>query len=80
MTPLRKDQIQSKPILPAVFLNDSKEIQNLYSKPIYGKNEKFQSLNFDSPMAWVPQFDKNGKVRDPYKLLPPLFEGIGREI
>ncbi len=67
-----------KAILPAV-LNDSKEIQDLYSKPIYGKNEKFPSLNFDSPMAWV-QFDENGNVKDPYKLLPPLFEGIDEQM
>lgn len=55
-----------KVVLPAV-LNASKLIQEKYSKPIYGKGKKINSLNFDE-MTWV-QFDENGKVINPYKLL-----------
>ncbi|MBD3196342.1 MAG: DUF2779 domain-containing protein [Candidatus Lokiarchaeota archaeon] len=55
-----------KYVLPAV-LNASKLVQNKYSKPIYGKGKEINSLNFDE-MVWI-QYDKQGKVINPYKLL-----------
>jgi hypothetical protein len=72
--PMTKGSNSIKAVLPAV-LNRSKEIQNRYMDIIYGKHCQIESLNFDAPMAWV-QFDEQGNVKDPYKLLPSLFEGI----
>jgi hypothetical protein len=59
-----------KYVLPAV-LNISKFVQDLYSKPIYGKNEKIKSLNFDKQI-WIEK-DENDKIKNPYKLLPSLM-------
>ena len=66
-----------KVVLPAV-INDSKFIQEKYSKPIYGKNSNIKSLNFDDGWSWV-KFNTDGSVKDPYKLLPNLFEDISVE-
>ncbi len=65
-----------KDVLPAV-LQESIFLQNKYNKAIYGKTNQIKSLNFDN-MAWI-QYDSAGKPEDPYKLLPPLFEGIDEE-
>jgi hypothetical protein len=62
-----------KQVLPAM-LNRSKYLQDKYSKPIYGGEGPIRSLNFPT-QRWV-QFDQNGGVIDPYKLLPKMFEGI----
>jgi hypothetical protein len=58
-----------KYVLPAV-LNASATVQKLYSEPIYGKDKKIKSLNFDE-MSWIEK-DENGNVTNPYKLLPTL--------
>ncbi len=55
-----------KKVLPAV-LNSSDYLQEKYSKPTYA------SANFENH-AWV-RFDENGRVKDPYALLPPLAAG-----
>jgi hypothetical protein len=60
-----------KQVLPAI-LNSSSYLQHTYSKPIYGAAEGIRSLNF-SDWRWV-EFDGNGKVHDPYKLLPQMFQ------
>lgn len=60
-----------KSVLPAI-LNSSAYLQGKYSKPIYGASDRIKSLNY-SDWTWV-QFDPNGKVIDPYKLLPPVFD------
>jgi hypothetical protein len=62
-----------KQVLPAI-LNSSKYLQDKYSQPIYGHDLPIKSLNFPV-QTWV-QFDETGKVTDPYKLLPKMFEGI----
>ncbi len=62
-----------KQVLPAI-LNRSKYLQEKYSQPIYGGDGPIKSLNFP-PQTWV-QFDGAGKVIDPYKLLPKMFDGI----
>ena len=62
-----------KQVLPAI-LNSSKYLQDKYSQPIYGHDLPIKSLNF-LEQTWV-QFDETGKVTDPYKLLPKMFEGI----
>ena len=63
-----------KAVLPAV-LGRSEFIQQRYSKPIYGKNSEIKSKNFNDGWSWI-QFDDEGKVKDPYKLLPKLFNDI----
>ena len=59
-----------KVVLPAV-LNTSDFIKSKYSKPVYG-TQQIPSLNFKDH-TWV-QYDENGNVKDPYKLLPPVFD------
>jgi hypothetical protein len=63
-----------KGVLPAI-LNSSEYLQDKYSKPIYGKNSQIKSLNYDDGWVWIKK-DIDGAVINPYKLLPPLFEGI----
>lgn len=57
-----------KRILPAV-LNNSKTLQEKYSKPIYG-SAQIPSKNFRE-MVWIRY--KDGAVQDPYTLLQPVF-------
>jgi len=75
--PLMKGSNSIKVVLPAA-LNASKYIQEKYSKPIYGKNSKIKSLNFEDGWIWIKK-GKNGEVESPYKLLPPIFEDIDQE-
>jgi hypothetical protein len=72
--PLMGGSNSLKDVLPAV-LNSSEYIQGKYSQPIYGKNSTIKSLNYDDGWVWIKKDDK-GAVINPYKLLPPLFEGI----
>lgn len=69
--PAMKGSNSIKQVLPAI-LNSSKYLQDKYSKPIYG-SEDIPSLNFHK-WTWI-KFDK-GKVIDPYKLLPKMFEDV----
>ena len=64
-----------KKVLPAI-LNSSDFLKNKYSSPIYGAAGGIFSHNFND-WAWV-QFE-NGRVIDPYKLLPPLFSDLSDE-
>ena len=59
-----------KHVLPAI-LNSSDHLKEKYSKPIYGTNE-IPSKNFNK-WTWIKV--ENGKVVDPYKLLPTMFQG-----
>jgi hypothetical protein len=59
-----------KKVLPAV-LNSSVALQDKYSKPIYA------SRNF-TDQVWI-QKDAAGRVKDPYKLLPPIFADIPQD-
>jgi hypothetical protein len=72
--PLMGGSNSLKEVLPAV-LNSSEYIQAKYSQPIYGKTSTIKSLNYDDGWVWIKKDDK-GAVINPYKLLPPLFEGI----
>lgn len=56
-----------KKVLPAV-LNHSTHLQKKYSQPIYN------SRNFQN-QPWI-QRDETGRVKDPYKLLPPIFNDL----
>jgi len=60
-----------KIVLPAI-LNSSSYLQEKYSKPIYGAPGGIRSLNYSS-WTWV-QYDEDGRVVDPYYLLPPVFD------
>ena len=62
-----------KAVLPAV-LNASTELQAKYKAPLYG-SEAMPSLNYETGFSWI-QFDEEGRVRDPYKLLPALRKDI----
>jgi hypothetical protein len=73
--PLTKGSNSIKKVLPAI-LQDSEFIKHAYSKPIYG-SKQIKSLNYKG-WAWV-QFDAEGKVVDPYKLLPPVFQDVDLE-
>ena len=64
-----------KAVLPAI-LDSSQFLKDKYSKPIYGAPRGIKSLNFEE-FQWV-EFE-NGKVKDPYKLLPKLFEDSSDE-
>ena len=61
-----------KHVLPAI-LNSSTFLQDKYSKSIYGSVNGIPSLNYKD-WKWVKI--NNGKVTDPYSLLPKLFQNI----
>lgn len=65
-----------KAVLPAVLQN-SEYLKEKYSKPIYGADNGIKSLNFKD-WTWI-QYDENKRVIDPYKLLPPLFDGLSND-
>ena len=60
-----------KEVLPAV-LRESEFLRRKYSRPIYGSSGGIPSRNF-SDIAWVDESD--GKIRDPYMLLPAIGGG-----
>lgn len=64
-----------KNVLPAI-LNASVFLQEKYSKPIYGSQTGIKSLNFKD-WTWVHLED--GRVKDPYKLLPKMFEDVSEK-
>jgi len=57
-------------VLPAI-LNSSDLLQNKYAAPVY------TSRNFTN-QRWIER-DETGRVRDPYKLLPPVFQNIAQD-
>lgn len=61
-----------KRVLPAI-LSSSQFLRDKYSKPLYGHSQGMKSLNFEN-QTWL-LIGKDGQVLDPYKLLPPIFEG-----
>ena len=68
-SPATNGSISIKYVLPAI-LDSSDFLKQKYSQPIYGAAGGIPSPNF-TDHRWV-EFE-NGKVRDPYKLLPKLF-------
>lgn len=64
-----------KKVLPAI-MSSSEFIKEKYSKPIYGAKNGISSLNFENQTWWR---EADGKVLDPYKLLPPVFSDISTE-
>tara|TARA_R110002051_G_scaffold108607_4_gene181342 strand:- start:1128 stop:3086 length:1959 start_codon:yes stop_codon:yes gene_type:complete len=68
--PLTKGSNSIKAVLPA-SLHSSPYLQEKYAQPIGEIN--IGSSNFDKNQIWL---EKNGdEVINPYKMLPPLFEG-----
>lgn len=68
--PLTKGSNSIKAVLPA-SLHSSRYLQKKYSQPIGKIN--VGSSNFEANQIWL---EKNGDlVTNPYKMLPPLFDG-----
>ncbi len=66
-----------KAVLPAV-LNHSTYLKEKYSRPVYGGGGEIPSLNFKD-WKWIKMRD--GKVVDPYTLLPKMFaDGTGNDL
>ena len=61
-----------KEVLPAI-LNSSVYLQENYSQPIYGAEGGIKSLNF---VDWQWLEMRDGKVVDPYKKLPKMFQDV----
>lgn len=72
--PQTKGSNSIKAILPAV-LESSKFLKNKYVATV--KDIKIKSLNFDDDYKFLTI--ENGTPINPYKLLPPLFEGVSNE-
>jgi len=68
-----------KKVLPAV-LGSSKYLRERYARPIYGQGLEIASLNFED-WTWIRYEEGNqaGRLIDPYRLLPPVFEEAGEE-
>ena len=60
-----------KKVLPAL-LNSSAYLKEKYSLPVYGAPDGIRSLNF-TDWTWI-RFGADGRVVDPYDLLPPVFD------
>ena len=70
--PATKGSNSIKYVLPAI-LNSSEFLQKKYSEPIYGARDAvFSHIYHD--WKWI-QYD-NGKVMDPYRLLPKMFQDL----
>jgi hypothetical protein len=65
-----------KKVLPAV-MQSSSFLKERYSKPIYGSQEGIPSLNLKSRVWWVTA---NGGAVNPYKLLPPVFLDVPKDL
>ena len=70
--PATKGSNSIKYVLPAI-LNSSEFLQEKYSQPIYGAKDGIASYNYQN-WTWI-EF-KDGKVTDPYKLLPNMFQDV----
>ncbi len=72
--PFAKGSNSLKQILPSI-IRDSAFLRKRYGTPgVYGKDKEIASLNFDDQI-WI----RDDKKLDPYKTLPPIFEGIDRD-
>lgn len=74
--PHTKGSNSIKKVLPAILATSS-YIQNRYSKPIYG-SDTIKSHNFKG-WKWI-EIDAEGAVKDPYSLLPSVYENIDSEL
>ncbi len=78
--PSMNGSVSIKKVLPAI-LEWSPVLERKYSSPIYGRGcgsaGGIESRNF-KPTPWV-QRGPDGRIFDPYKNLPPLFEDFNSE-
>ena len=74
--PATKGSNSIKKVLPAV-MQSSEYLKRKYSRPIYGAMGGIQSLNFVDHVWWQ---EVGGAVVDPYRLLPPVFTDLPREV
>jgi hypothetical protein len=72
--PLMKGSNSLKAVLPAI-MNSSDHIREKYSQPIYGRNSEIRSQNFEDGWRWI-EYDDHGEVKNPYDLLPSLFDNL----
>lgn len=70
--PLTNGSNSIKYVLPAI-LESSNFLRAKYSQPVYGVYG-CKSLNFKNH-TWL-HLDEKGKIINPYKMLPPLFEDV----
>jgi len=70
--PAMKGSNSIKHVLPAI-LNSSRMLQEKYIQPIYGGDGGIPSLNYEN-WKWI-EIDQ-GRVIDPYNLLPKMFQDI----
>lgn len=68
--PHTKGSNSIKAVLPA-SLKSSELLQKKYANPI--KSINITSKNFDDNHIWI--FKKDNEIINPYKMLPPIFEG-----
>ncbi len=73
--PATKGSSSLKKVLPAL-MQSSTFLRELYRQPIYG-SKVMPSQNLAQPMAWWVEED--GLIRDPYSLLPPVFDDFSRD-
>lgn len=64
-----------KYVLPAI-INSSSWLQEKYSEKIYGDPEYIHSHNYRK-WRWI--VEEEGKIKDPYRLLPPIFDDTDQE-
>ncbi len=74
--PATKGSNSIKKVLPAV-MQSSDYLKRRYSQPIYGAKGGIPSLNFVDQVWWQTT---DGAVVDPYRLLPPVFTDLPREV
>jgi hypothetical protein len=74
--PATKGSSSIKKVLPAV-MKSSDFLKQRYSQPIYGAQGGIPSLNFVNQTWWQ---EVDGAVTDPYRLLPPVFSDLPREV
>ena len=74
--PATKGSNSIKKVLPAV-MQSSDHLKQRYSQPIYGAMGGIQSLNFVDQVWWQ---EADRAVVDPYRLLPPVFSDLPRDV
>ena len=75
--PLTKGSNSIKKVLPAI-LNASQHLQTKYSVPAYGDGLNIKSHNYKN-WVWISK-SPDGSVKDPYKLLPPIYDGVDPDL
>jgi hypothetical protein len=73
--PAKKGSNSIKQVLPAI-LNSSRLLKEKYANPIYGADGGIPSLNYRN-WKWIEYVE--GRVLDPYKLLPNMFQDISEK-